>query len=55
MTLSRNQLIERLQSAEWTDLEVKEASWAVPRTALETVSATIQRVTRASSPGIITG
>src|SRR5713226_7672441 len=39
MTLSRDQLIERLQSAEWTDLEVKEASWAVPRSALETVSA----------------
>ncbi|MER9225801.1 putative DNA binding domain-containing protein [Mesorhizobium sp. M0664] len=39
MTLSRDQLIERLLSAEWTDLEVKEASWAVPRSALETVSA----------------
>jgi ATP-dependent DNA helicase RecG len=39
MTLTRDQLIARLQSVEWTDLEVKEASWAVPRSALETVSA----------------
>lgn len=39
MTLSREQLFQRLQAAEWTDLEVKEAQWALPRTALETVSA----------------
>ena len=39
MTLTRAELIERLQSAEWTDLEVKEAAWAMPKSALETLSA----------------
>lgn len=39
MSLSRDQLIERLKSAEWTDLEVKEATFALPKSAFETVSA----------------
>jgi ATP-dependent DNA helicase RecG len=39
MTLSREQLLERLKSAEWTDLELKEATFALPKSTLETVSA----------------
>lgn len=37
--MDRDELIARLQSIEWNDIEFKEATWAVPRNALETVSA----------------
>ncbi len=37
--MDRNDLIRRLEGFEWTDFEVKEALWAVPKSAYETVSA----------------
>lgn len=37
--MTRDELIARLQSIEWSDIEFKEASWAVPKDALPTVSA----------------
>lgn len=37
--MTREELLARLQSIEWNDIEFKEASWAVPRDALSTVSA----------------
>lgn len=37
--MNRDELIARLKSHEWNDIEFKEASWAVPKDALSTVSA----------------
>lgn len=37
--MTRDELLEKLNSVEWDDIEFKEASWAVPKSALETVSA----------------
>jgi ATP-dependent DNA helicase RecG len=37
--MTRDELIARLQSIEWNDIEFKEAAWAVPKDALSTVSA----------------
>jgi ATP-dependent DNA helicase RecG len=37
--MTRDELITRLQSIEWSDIEFKEAAWAVPKDALSTVSA----------------
>lgn len=37
--MTRDELLARLQSIEWSDIEFKEAAWAAPRDALETVSA----------------
>ena len=37
--MTREEFLARLQSVEWDDIEFKEAAWAVPKTALETVSA----------------
>jgi ATP-dependent DNA helicase RecG len=37
--MTRDELLARIQSIEWSDIEFKEASWAAPRDALETVSA----------------
>ena len=37
--MTRDELLEKLNSIEWDDIEFKEAAWAVPRSALETVSA----------------
>ena len=37
--MDRNELLQRLESIEWNDIEFKEASWEVPRSALSTVSA----------------
>lgn len=37
--MDREELLRRLQSIEWGDLEFKEATWAVPKDALSTVSA----------------
>ena len=37
--VTRDELLARLQSIEWSDIEFKEASWAAPRDALETVGA----------------
>ncbi|WP_043741287.1 MULTISPECIES: RNA-binding domain-containing protein [Pseudomonadota] len=37
--MTRDELIARLQSIEWSDIEFKEAAWAVPKDALSTVSA----------------
>ena len=39
MILTREQLLHRLQSSEWKDLEVKAAQWDVPKDVYETVSA----------------
>jgi len=39
MMMTRNELIAALNSIEWTDVEFKEASWEVPKSALSTVSA----------------
>lgn len=38
-SMNREELLARLQSIEWNDIEFKEASWAVPKDALSTVSA----------------
>lgn len=37
--MDRNELLARIQSIEWSDIEFKEAAWAAPRDSLETVSA----------------
>ena len=37
--MTREELLQRLQSIEWDDIEFKEASWAVPKSALSSVSA----------------
>jgi ATP-dependent DNA helicase RecG len=37
--MTREEFLARLRSVEWDDVEFKEAAWAVPKTALETVSA----------------
>ena len=37
--MTKDELLARLQSIEWNDIEFKEATWAVPREALATVSA----------------
>ncbi len=37
--MNREELLRRLQSSEWDDIEFKEAGWAVPKDALSTVSA----------------
>ena len=37
--MTRDELLARLQSIEWSDIEFKEAAWAAPRDSLETVSA----------------
>ncbi|QCQ88308.1 AAA family ATPase [Pseudomonas aeruginosa] len=37
--MTREELLDRLQSIEWDDIEFKEASWAVPKDALSSVSA----------------
>lgn len=37
--MTRDELIAALNSIEWTDVEFKEATWEVPRSALSTVSA----------------
>ncbi len=37
--MTRDDLITALQSIEWNDIEFKEATWAVPKDALSTVSA----------------
>lgn len=37
--MTRDDLLARLQSIEWSDIEFKEAAWAAPKDSLETVSA----------------
>ncbi len=37
--MTRDDLLARLRSIEWNDIEFKEAAWAVPKDALSTVSA----------------
>ena len=37
--MTRDELLAKLQSIEWSDIEFKEAAWAVPKDALSTVSA----------------
>jgi ATP-dependent DNA helicase RecG len=37
--MTRDELLARLNSIEWNDIEFKEASWAIPKNALTTVSA----------------
>ncbi|MEJ1958915.1 MAG: ATP-binding protein [Nitrosomonadales bacterium] len=37
--MTRDELLTRLKSIEWNDIEFKEAAWAVPKDALSTVSA----------------
>ncbi|MEM5493384.1 RNA-binding domain-containing protein [Hoeflea sp. AS16] len=37
--MTREEFLARLRSAEWDDIEFKEATWAVPKSSLETVSA----------------
>jgi ATP-dependent DNA helicase RecG len=37
--MTREELLERLSGFEWNDFEVKEAAWAVPKSAYESVSA----------------
>lgn len=37
--MTRDELNARLRSIEWDDIEFKEASWEVPKSALSTVSA----------------
>ena len=37
--MTREELLERLKSIEWDDIEFKEAAWAVPKDALSSVSA----------------
>ena len=39
MSMTRDELLAKLNSVEWNDIEFKEARWAVPRDALTTVSA----------------
>lgn len=37
--MTRDELLARMQSIEWSDIEFKEAAWAAPKDSLETVSA----------------
>ncbi len=37
--MTRDEFLRRLDGYEWSDIEFKEAAWAVPKNALETVSA----------------
>lgn len=37
--MTRDELLTKLRSIEWSDIEFKEATWAVPKDALSTVSA----------------
>ncbi|MDH6234995.1 ATP-dependent DNA helicase RecG [Mesorhizobium soli] len=37
--MTKDELLAKLQSIEWSDIEFKEATWAVPKDALSTVSA----------------
>ena len=37
--MTRDELLARLNSIEWNDIEFKEAAWAIPKDALSTVSA----------------
>ena len=37
--MTKDELLDRLRSIEWSDIEFKEATWAVPKDALSTVSA----------------
>jgi ATP-dependent DNA helicase RecG len=37
--MTRDELLAKLQSIEWSDIEFKEAAWAAPKDSLETVSA----------------
>ena len=37
--MTKDELLARLQSIEWSDIEFKEAAWAAPKDSLETVSA----------------
>ena len=37
--MNRDELLARLNSIEWNDIEFKEAAWAIPKDALSTVSA----------------
>lgn len=37
--MTRDELVARLNSIEWSDIEFKEAAWAAPKDSLETVSA----------------
>jgi len=37
--MTRDELLARLHSIEWSDMEFKEAAWAAPKDSLETVSA----------------
>ena len=37
--MTKDELLARLRSIEWSDIEFKEATWAVPKDALSTVSA----------------
>jgi|GEM_PF-6229393 hypothetical protein len=37
--MTRDELLARLNSIEWNDIEFKEAAWEVPKSALSTVSA----------------
>jgi ATP-dependent DNA helicase RecG len=39
MSMTRDELLNRLRSVEWSDIEFKEASWKAPKNALSTVSA----------------
>ncbi len=39
MSMTRDELLAKINSIEWTDIEFKEAAWAVPKSALDTVSA----------------
>lgn len=37
--MTREELLDRLKSIEWDDIEFKDAAWAVPKDALSSVSA----------------
>lgn len=39
MSMTKDELLAKLNSIEWDDIEFKEASWEVPKSALSTVSA----------------
>src|SRR5688572_20302321 len=39
MSMTRDELLAKLNSIEWDDIEFKEALWEVPKSALSTVSA----------------
>jgi len=37
--MTRDELLAKLQSIDWSDIQLKEAAWAAPKDSLETVSA----------------